>query len=226
MSRKALLKKSLLGLTAASMLAGAGHQARAGGPEFMEVAESNGGNSASKIVPDVADNNGGILNGAKSAFQYVSEHKMMIGALLIGVIGTVYLVKFSADHNFDSEEMLKAAGEGINDFFGGVANLGQSALNEARGFGQSVKATMGGYDQEIDEHTQKIKAESAKFKESFSQNPFVALREYLTGKTGERLALAKSNMQGSVERMSELKAIKPLSFLPSFSKYFGQEGSQ
>ena len=225
MSPKGLFKKSLWGLTAATMLAGVANHARAGGPEFMEDTESGAAISGREAIPEATEDKGGILSTAKNAFQYVNEHKMMIGALLVATIGTIVLVKFSADHNFDSGEMMEAAGAGINSFFGGVADFGQSALQEATRFGQSVKATMGGYDAEIEGLMQKINEEASKLKVSLPQNPFLAVWGHLTGKTAEKLNQTMSNLKGSQERILELQGIQPLSFFPSFSKFFGQKGS-
>jgi hypothetical protein len=116
-SRKSIVKKSILALTAASMLGGLGSQAMAGG-SVMEPGESTYSSSARKILM-------APVHAAKTVASAVRNHPYKAGALIIGAVGTYAIYAFAKSNNYDPDQMLVAAKDSIRTFWPGVDDFSE-----------------------------------------------------------------------------------------------------
>ena len=138
---RAILRKSILGLTAATMLAGVGGQTMAAGPSpMMEPGDSSHASAGVMAVEPTAGHS--IFtqgkNAAKSIYQAAIKHPYKTGALVIGAAAACGLYAYAKTNNYDTTQMMEGAQKSIETFWSDIRELGDRTA-----------ATVGWYDHEI-----------------------------------------------------------------------------
>ena len=133
--KHAILRKNILGLTAASMLAGVGGQAMAGGPQNLGDMDSGSAKGLGGYMSQAATK---AMDTTKAVAQAAWNNPLKTGVVIIGVVGAYALYTYAKAHNFDTDEMMAPVKQSLGNFWEGLEEVGQRAT-----------ATMGGYDSQI-----------------------------------------------------------------------------
>ena len=201
--RHPLLRKNILGLTAASMLAGVGSQAMAGAPQDLGDMASGSGKGLGSYMSQVATK---AMDATKAAVQAAKNHPVRTGVVLIGLVGTYVLYNYAKTHNFDRNEMLEPVQEHLMNFWEGLQGMGERAA-----------ATFGAYEEQINkakmdmlQHSKNANVTEAWLKQNSgnASTHQLSLKEYFFN-------VSKTAADAAQNSLQKLQSIKPFS-LESF----------